>query len=123
MGLGPAEIIELEDRTNSGSAAESRLIERVLPDRGRICVLDERGKAMTSPQFAGVLRGWRDEGEPEICFVIGGADGIDGALRNRADQVISFGSMVWPHKLARVMLTEQIYRASQILAGAPYHRE
>jgi 23S rRNA (pseudouridine1915-N3)-methyltransferase len=78
---------------------------------------------MTSPEFATLLAGWRDEGVSETAFVIGGADGIDPALRGRADATLSFGKMVWPHMLARVMLAEQIYRATTILAGSPYHRE
>jgi 23S rRNA (pseudouridine1915-N3)-methyltransferase len=69
-----------------------------------------------------MLARWRDDGRGDLAFVIGGADGIDPALRARADSSLSFGQMVWPHMLARVMLTEQLYRAASILAGAPYHR-
>lgn len=84
--------------------------------------LDERGKIKTSPEFAQDLARWRDDGRQDIAFVIGGADGIDPALRARCDAALSFGKMVWPHMLVRVMLTEQLYRAASILAGAPYHR-
>lgn len=84
--------------------------------------LDERGKLFTSPEFAARLSDWRDEGRSDIAFLIGGADGLDPNLRGRADVTLSFGKMVWPHMLARVMLAEQIYRATSILAGAPYHR-
>ncbi|MEJ6477572.1 MAG: 23S rRNA (pseudouridine(1915)-N(3))-methyltransferase RlmH, partial [Octadecabacter sp.] len=65
---------------------------------------------------------WRDQGRGDLAFVIGGADGIDPTLRKRADAALSLGKMVWPHMLARVMLSEQLYRAASILAGAPYHR-
>jgi 23S rRNA (pseudouridine1915-N3)-methyltransferase len=77
---------------------------------------------LTSPDFAATLAGWRDAGRAEAAFVIGGADGIDPELRQRADLLLSFGPMVWPHMLVRVMLAEQLYRAAQILAGTPYHR-
>lgn len=77
---------------------------------------------MTSPDFAQKLAGWRDGGTQDLAFVIGGADGIDPALRAEADFAISFGKMVWPHMLVRAMLTEQLYRAASILAGSPYHR-
>jgi 23S rRNA (pseudouridine1915-N3)-methyltransferase len=123
LGLGPASVTEVEDKKGGGMAAEAALLDRVLPGGARIIALDERGKLMTSPEFATLLAGWRDEGVSETAFVIGGADGIDPALRGRADAKLSFGKMVWPHMLARVMLAEQIYRATTILAGSPYHRE
>ena len=86
------------------------------------CVMDERGRVETSPDFANRLGGWRDQGRGDLCFVIGGADGIDKALRREADHALSFGKMVWPHMLVRVMLAEQLYRAASILSGGPYHR-
>ena len=103
-------------------AAEAVLLNAAIPDGAALCVLDERGRQLTSPQFADQLAGWRDAGQRDVAFIIGGADGIDPALRDRADLAISFGRMVWPHMLARVMLAEQLYRAASILAGAPYHR-
>ena len=87
-----------------------------------ICVLDERGKVETSPAFAERLGTWRDAGRGDLAFVIGGADGIDPSLRAEADHALSFGKMVWPHMLVRVMLAEQLYRAAAILSGGPYHR-
>ena len=77
---------------------------------------------MTSPKFANLIERTRDDGADDMVFLIGGADGHAAALRDRTNHVISFGPMVWPHMLARVMLTEQIYRAVSILAGSPYHR-
>ena len=123
LGLGPASVTEVEDKKGGGMAAEAALLGRALPGGARIIALDERGKLMTSPEFATLLAGWRDEGVSETAFVIGGEDGIDPALRGRANATLSFGKMVWPHMLARVMLAEQIYRATTILAGSPYHRE
>ena len=122
LGLGPAQLHEVEDRKGGGMAAEAGLLSAVIPKGAVICALDERGKLMSSPDFAGQLAGWRDDGRGDLAFVIGGADGIDPALRARADAKLSFGKMVWPHMLARVMLSEQLYRAASILAGAPYHR-
>ncbi|MCP4208185.1 MAG: 23S rRNA (pseudouridine(1915)-N(3))-methyltransferase RlmH [Shimia sp.] len=122
LGLGPVAVHEVEDRKGGGMAAEAALLDGVIPKGAVICALDERGKLMSSPEFANMLGGWRDDGRGDLAFVIGGADGIDPALRARADAKLSFGKMVWPHMLARVMLSEQIYRAASILAGAPYHR-
>ncbi len=104
-------------------ASEAEGLSRVVPKGALLCVLDERGKVLTSPDFANLLRRWRDEGRGDVAFVIGGADGISAELRARADYKLSFGKMVWPHMLVRVMLGEQLYRAASILAGSPYHRE
>lgn len=122
LGLGPAQILEVEDKKNGGMAAEAALLRRVIPDGSLICVLDERGRVEPSPDFANRLGGWRDQGRGDIAFVIGGADGIAKELRNEADHALSFGKMVWPHMLVRVMLAEQLYRAASILSGGPYHR-
>jgi 23S rRNA (pseudouridine1915-N3)-methyltransferase len=122
LGLGPAVVTEVEDKRGGGMAAEAALLERALPPGARLCVLDERGAQMPSPAFAARLADWRDTGTQEAAFVIGGADGVAPELRARADLVLSFGAMVWPHMLVRVMLAEQLYRATAILAGTPYHR-
>lgn len=123
LGLGPLSVVEVEDRKGGGMAAEAALLRRALPKGALICCLDERGKVEPSPAFANRLAGWRDSGRSDIAFVIGGADGIDPALRAEANHLLSFGAMVWPHMLVRVMLSEQLYRAASILAGSPYHRE
>lgn len=122
LGLGPLTITEVDDRKGGGMAAEAALLDRAIPDGAVTCAMDERGREMSSPDFANMLAGWRDQGRAEVAFVIGGADGIDPALRARADAMLSFGPMVWPHMLVRAMLSEQLYRAASILAGAPYHR-
>lgn len=121
LGLGPVSVSEVEAK-KGGMAAEADLLARAVAGATPLCVLDERGRTMTSPEFAAILGGWRDQGRAEPAFVIGGADGIDAALRDRADMALSFGKMVWPHMLVRVMLAEQLYRAASILAGTPYHR-
>jgi 23S rRNA (pseudouridine1915-N3)-methyltransferase len=122
LGLGPARVIEVEDKKGGGMAAEAGLLSRAIPDGAVLCVMDERGKVETSPAFAQRLAGWRDAGRGDLALVIGGADGIDPGLRSRADHALSFGKMVWPHMLVRVMLSEQLYRAASILSGGPYHR-
>jgi len=122
LGLGPAKVIEVEDKSGQGMAREADLLRRALPRGALLCTLDERGKLMSSPDFAQQLSGWRDTGRGDVVFMIGGADGIDPSLRAQADASLSFGKMVWPHMLVRVMLTEQLYRAATILAGGPYHR-
>lgn len=122
LGLGPLTETEVEDRKGGGMAAEAALIVRALPAGALVCTLDERGETLDSPAFAALLARWRDGGRQDVAFVIGGADGIDPALRARADASVSLGRMVWPHMLVRVMLAEQLYRAATILAGGPYHR-
>ncbi len=122
LGLGPVQLHEVEDKKGGGQAAEAQLLARAIPKGAWVCALDERGRVMTSPAFAQKLAGWRDQGISDVAFVIGGADGISPSLRDQADFKLSFGAMVWPHMLARVMLSEQLYRAATILAGGPYHR-
>ena len=122
LGLPAIGMIEVEDRRGGGMAAEAELIARAIPAGAALVMLDERGQQVTSPEFAARLAGFRDAAR-DVCFVIGGADGLDPALRARADWQIAFGSMVWPHLLVRVMLAEQLYRAATILAGSPYHRD
>jgi 23S rRNA (pseudouridine1915-N3)-methyltransferase len=88
----------------------------------REVLLDERGQPLSSEDFAVLLGRWRDEGVREARFVIGAADGHGAAARDRADLLLGFGTMTWPHLLARAMLAEQLWRATSILAGHPYHR-
>ncbi len=85
-------------------------------------LLDERGKAMASQKLAQVLERWRDDGMRETRFVLGAADGHSAEERAEADLLLAFGPATWPHLLARAMLMEQLYRATSILAGHPYHR-
>ncbi|GGO35699.1 ribosomal RNA large subunit methyltransferase H [Gemmobacter aquaticus] len=122
LALGPFSEHEVEDKKGGGMEAEAELLARALPAGAVLVTLDERGRVLSSPEFADQLAKWRDGGRQDVAFVIGGADGIAPSLRARADFSISFGRMVWPHMLVRVMLAEQLYRAASILAGAPYHR-
>lgn len=132
-------------RGKIGRGAEAELVDRYLkrigwpvkitelPDRGgniplaqgqcRTVLLDEKGDQMGSAQFAGMIGRWRDDGIRETRFMIGAADGFDDGERAAADKLIAFGNMTWPHLMARAMLAEQLFRATSILAGHPYHRE
>ncbi|MEM1272437.1 MAG: 23S rRNA (pseudouridine(1915)-N(3))-methyltransferase RlmH [Pseudomonadota bacterium] len=121
IGLGPVEVIEV-DAKGGGQETEARLLTRALPGGAPCLALDERGRGVTSPDFADQIAAYRDAGHRGLAFVIGGADGLAPEVLQRADGAISFGAMVWPHLLARIMLTEQLYRAAQILTGTPYHR-
>ena len=85
-------------------------------------LLDERGKDLSSEQLAAILGRWRDDGMRECRFVLGAADGHTAEERAEADLLLGFGSATWPHLLARAMLAEQLYRATTIIAGHPYHR-
>ncbi|WP_333683948.1 23S rRNA (pseudouridine(1915)-N(3))-methyltransferase RlmH [Pontibaca methylaminivorans] len=122
LGLGPARVVEVDERKGGGVAGEATLLRRVVPHGALVMVLDERGRTLESPALAGQLADWRDQGRGELALLIGGADGLDPALREAADFSLSLGAMVWPHMLVRVMLSEQLYRAATILAGTPYHR-
>ncbi|TPE52079.1 23S rRNA (pseudouridine(1915)-N(3))-methyltransferase RlmH [Amaricoccus solimangrovi] len=122
LGLGPARVVELEDRKGGGPEAEAALIEAARPRGSLLVALDERGQMMTSPEFATSLARWAETGTRDLAFAIGGADGLSGGMRDRADYLLSLGHMVWPHMLVRVMLCEQLYRAASIRAGGPYHR-
>ena len=119
--LGVRSVTEIEVDAGGGKAKEA---ERLLAKAGdaRIVRLDERGKTLKSLEFSTKLANWRDAGE-DVAFVIGGADGHDPALSSKAPDAISFGVQTWPHKLVRVMIAEQIYRALSIEANTPYHRE
>ena len=88
----------------------------------RTVLLDEKGKDLTSEEFARLLEQWRDGGIRECRVVIGAADGHSEEERREADLLLAFGKATWPHLLARAMLLEQLFRATSILAGHPYHR-
>lgn len=131
-------------RGKIGRSPEAELVERYakriawplklteLPESGgripepqtpfRTVLLDERGDSVSSEDLAELLRGWRDNGVREARFLIGAADGHGRADRDAADRLLAFGHATWPHLLARAMLLEQLFRATSILAGHPYHR-
>src|SRR5690606_10842222 len=125
LALTGFEVTDINE-SRAGSAAarkaeEAKALRAALPE-GITVMLDERGKGLNSEAFAQQLARWRDDGRPAVGFVIGGADGIDPDFVRSADLTVSFSPMVWPHQLVRIMLAEQLYRATTILSGHPYHR-
>lgn len=113
--------------SQAGSAAarmteEGRMVAAALPAKSFNVVLDERGTSLPSDGFAGLLRRHLDGGTADMAFLIGGPDGHSESIRAGAGLLLSFGPMTWPHRLVRVMLFEQLYRAITIIAGHPYHR-
>jgi 23S rRNA (pseudouridine1915-N3)-methyltransferase len=123
----PATILELEEKRPLPPALlktrEAELILAALPAGARLVALDRGGKAWSSRELADRLSAWADRGTGAVAFAIGGAEGLGAAVLERAAAVLSLGAMTWPHLLVRSMLLEQLYRAQQILAGHPYHRE
>ena len=124
--MPPPAIVELDERRSLPpvqlKAREGELILGALPPGVPFVALDERGVQWSSRALAERIAIWRDRGSPELAFAIGGADGLHSMVLDRADVILSLGSMTWPHLLVRGMLLEQLYRAQQILAGHPYHR-
>jgi 23S rRNA (pseudouridine1915-N3)-methyltransferase len=128
--IGRSPEAELVDRYAKRISWPLKLTE--LPDSGgripepqspfRSIILDERGDSFTSEELAQLLESWRDHGARETRFLIGAADGHTRADRDAADRLLAFGHATWPHLLVRAMLMEQLYRATSILAGHPYHR-
>ncbi|MDB5686900.1 MAG: rRNA ((1915)-N(3))-methyltransferase RlmH [Rhizorhabdus sp.] len=129
--IGRSPEAELVDRYLKRISWPTRVTE--LPDTGgrvparepgtMLIMLDEKGEMLGSSAFAERLGRWRDDGRREARFLIGAADGFDEEQRREADVLFAFGKATWPHMLARAMLAEQLWRATSILAGHPYHRE
>jgi len=114
--------IKKEMALDTRRAREGEALLAAVPEGARIVALDERGKSEGSEAFAKRIGRWRDDGARAIAFLIGGADGLNETMRKRADLVLSFGALTWPHMLVRALLAEQLYRAHTILTGHPYHR-
>jgi 23S rRNA (pseudouridine1915-N3)-methyltransferase len=103
--------------------SESADLEKLIDKSAFVIVLDERGKNLTSMELATALQNAMNAGKSACQVFIGGPDGHTDTVRQSADLLLSFGKLTWPHMLARIMVLEQVYRAKQILAGHPYHRE
>lgn len=124
-------IIEIEEKRPIKGAErmtrEGELILKALAQNGgdnaHVIALDERGKSMRSTKFAHMIQSHQDHGAAHMVFLIGGADGYAPEIKRRANSLLSLSDMTWPHMMARVMLTEQLYRASCILSGHPYHKD
>jgi len=121
--FGPCDLVEVEAGQSGDAAREASLLLAAIPKGAQIILLDERGESWPSRLFGRKLAQWRDQGVPVIAFVIGGPNGADAAVKSAAHATLAFGPQTWPHRLARVMLAEQIYRAISIETGGPYHRD
>ncbi len=126
LGFSGFTVTELPESRAAAAAQrkveEAKAINAALGEDAVVVALDERGRSLTSPGFAQRMVDWRDGGTKSIAFAIGGADGLDPDLVQRAGLTLSFSPLTWPHQLVRIMLAEQLYRATTILAGHPYHR-
>jgi 23S rRNA (pseudouridine1915-N3)-methyltransferase len=126
LGLRDVEIIEIRESRAADPGKrmleESIALANVIPHDAVVVLLDLHGENLESAGFATQLARWRANGRPAVVFLIGGADGLAASLREKAELRLSFGAATWPHQLVRVMLLEQIYRATTILTGHPYHR-
>lgn len=123
LGFG---LIAHELPESKARRAADRMAEEAIAIRGQaqgpLVLFDERGRGLTSPAFAEMIRGAIAAGTSDMTFVIGGPDGLDPGLRSEAAQVIALGPMTWPHQIVRALVAEQLYRATTILSGHPYHR-
>lgn len=117
------EIKRPHSNTHTRMEQEAEKLLSAIPNGAAIIALDERGKTLPSRTFSDTLHGFQADNIRSIAFIIGGADGLAPAVRDKADMLIAFGAMTWPHMLVRAMLAEQLYRAWSIGAGHPYHRD
>ena len=115
------EIAEARGNPDEIRQREARAILDALPERALLVALDQGGDMIDTASFASALERWLC-GQRTLCFAIGGAEGFDRSVLDRADSVMSLSRMTWPHRLVRVMLAEQIFRARAITSGHPYHR-
>ena len=126
LGLSGPVITELaESQARSATerkAQEAQALLGLIPVEAHAISMDEQGETLSSDAFAQNISTWRDGGRKSLVFVIGGADGLGAAVRERAPKVLSFGKMTMPHQIVRVLLLEQLYRTATILSGHPYHR-
>ena len=120
--IGLRSLTEHELPSGGGRDAEAERLMARCPPGAAIAALDERGKADGSEGFSSWIGDLRDRGNSDLCFLIGGAEGHGAAVRSSASRLIAYGPQTWPHKLVRVMVAEQIYRAATLLAGTPYHK-
>jgi 23S rRNA (pseudouridine1915-N3)-methyltransferase len=123
----PFELCEVEEKKNlSGlelKRREADLLNAAVPIGAVRIALDEKGKDLTSREFANKIGQWRDESTRDVAFIIGGADGLDADFLKKCDFIMCLGKQTWPHMLVRGLVAEQLYRAQCILAGHPYHRD
>jgi 23S rRNA (pseudouridine1915-N3)-methyltransferase len=120
LGYRSADLIEAD--SGGGLDAEAERLMAKIPQGAHAIRLDEFGKDYRSTEFSAYLARLRDQGVPDLCFLIGGAEGYGEAVNAAVPETMAFGKQTWPHRLVRAMLAEQLYRAISIEAGLPYHK-
>ena len=127
LGFAPLDVLEIDEAKDRSAEqrrrGEAALLVAKLPPDAVITALDERGRALSSRDFAAHLKAVRDGGAAALALVVGGPDGFDPAFRASAGLTFGFGAATIPHQIVRVLLAEQVYRAMTIMAGHPYHRD
>jgi len=127
LGLSGFTVSEFGEARGDNAAQrkkdEAKHLLGYCPDDAIVIALDERGRSMPSVDFSKKLANFRDDGSRNMVFIIGGPDGLDAEVRKRANLILSFSPLTWPHQIVRALLCEQIYRAITIMSGHPYHRE
>ncbi len=127
LGFAPLDVVEIDEGKERSAdqrrRSEAERLAAKLPADVPMTVLDERGRALTSRDFADHLKIARDRGAAALALVVGGPDGFDPAFRATARLTFGFGAATIPHQIVRILLAEQVYRAMTIIAGHPYHRD
>jgi 23S rRNA (pseudouridine1915-N3)-methyltransferase len=123
IGFKSFDLVEVEGKPQGNVRAQAAALFRSTPEDARKVLLDEHGAEWTSRQLAEKLARWRDGGAACTAFWIGGADGVAQGVKDNADEKLALGRQTWPHRLVRVMISEQLYRAVTILCATPYHRD
>ena len=120
IGLRSLKLVDLA--SGGGLSSEGERLLSALPSGAKTIRLDEHGPQLSSVKFSNRIAKWRDDGQGELCFLIGGAEGYSDAVRDASPETLAFGPQTWPHRLVKVMLVEQLYRAVSLQAGLPYHK-
>ncbi|MEL7033426.1 MAG: 23S rRNA (pseudouridine(1915)-N(3))-methyltransferase RlmH [Pseudomonadota bacterium] len=120
IGLRSLKLVDLA--SGGGQNSEGERLLSAIPDGAHVIRLDEHGPQLRSVKFSNQIAKWRDDGQSQLCFLIGGAEGYSEAVRDACSDTMAFGPQTWPHRLVKVMLVEQLYRAVSLQAGLPYHK-
>ena len=120
IGLRSLKLVDLA--SGGGMNSEGERLLSAIPEGARVVRLDEHGPQLRSVTFSDRIAKWRDDGQSQLCFLIGGAEGYSAAVRDACPDTMAFGPQTWPHRLVKVMLVEQLYRAVSLQAGLPYHK-
>ncbi len=122
LGFSAIQIIEVDDKKYKTKSQQAKKILEIIKVNSNLVIFDQRGSNKSSEDFTKFLLNQRDRGVKNQSFILGGAFGLCSSLYKETSFIFSLGKMVWPHFLARVMVTEQIYRSSSIMLGNPYHK-